>query len=103
MNQPCKVKLLDDGLVISKLQGGQGKKLLYHLVHFSGLIHDHLAVIITTLRVLCHAFCKALRISLNQCNRRLKLMGYIGNKIPACLVNPYLFLNVLLKLIIGCF
>ena len=81
----------------------QRQELLNHVVHLAGLIHNHAAVVITILRVLCHPVLQAFCIALNQGNRCLQLMRHIGNEFPLHRLRFVTAFDILLKLRIGIF
>ena len=87
--------------VVAKLQRRQRQQLAHHLVHLVGLVHDDLAVVVTALLLLRHAFRQSFRIALNQRNRRLQLVGHVGDEILSHLVNLNFLLDVVLQLIVG--
>ena len=94
------VKPLKLNLIRSEFQLVQGQKILHHTVHFIRLIHDHIAVKFHALFITGNAFFQSFRISLDQCDRRLKLVRHISHKIISHLLQLLFSLNIFLQLII---
>ena len=97
------VKPLHVGHFVAELDLVQRQQLLHHAVHLLRLVHDHIAVKASALRVIVDRLRQPFRVSLNQGDRRLQFMGHIGEKLFAHLVNLFFFLNVLLQLVVRCF
>ena len=55
-------------------------EFFYHLVHLIGLIDDDVTVKFHALRIIMDPFFQSFCITLDQCNWRLQLMGYISDK-----------------------
>ena len=97
------VKPLHDHLLIAEFQLVQGEKLLHHPVHFSGLIHDDLAVKLPALFIVVDTLLQALRITLDEGDGGFKLVGHVREEFFSHLVYLCLLLDVPLQLIVGRF
>ena len=76
-NQFRNIKPVNRHCIIAEFQMVQREQFLNHLIHFSGLIHDHLAVEAATLRIIVDTLLQAFRISLNQRKRCFQFMRYV--------------------------
>ena len=97
------VKTFKGYLFIPKFQLIQSQKIPYHLIHFIGFIHDHIAIKSSALRIIADSFFQSFRIALNQSDRRFQFMRNIAKKFRTHLLQLFLLFNILLQLIIGAF
>ena len=89
--------------IVAKLQLIQIHDLFHHLIHLAGFIHNDFTVKLSALLIVIDVVHQALCISLDQSDRRLQLMGYIGQELFTHSIDLFLLLKILLQLRIGLF
>ena len=99
-DQPYDIKTVKLNLIISKFQLIQGEKIFNHDIHLSRFVHNDVTVKFPALRVVIDPLFQPFCISLDQSDRSLKLMRDIPQEFISHILDLFLLLNILLKLII---
>ncbi len=81
----------------------QRKEFLHHFVHLSGFIQNDACVKIAAVRILRNPVLQSFRVSLNQGDRRLELMGDIGNELALHLLDFLFLFDIAAQFVIGGF
>ncbi|GFI49595.1 hypothetical protein IMSAGC020_00795 [Lachnospiraceae bacterium] len=95
------IEPLKHNVLIPEFQLIQGQQVLHHLIHLRGLVYDHVTVEFPALLIIADTFPQTFRISLDQRNRRFKLMRNISQKLIAHLLKLFLLFNIFFQPVIG--
>ena len=76
----------------------QSQQFFHHTVHFIRFVNDNFTIKFTAFCIIINTLLQSFRITLDQCQRCLQLMGHVRQKFFSHLINLYLFLNIILQM-----